>query len=170
MPTITVTATDMLTNLTQQAVTGTEVDYRFLALPIGTYRVQVAQTGFRTFVADNIVLTGWRPHRTLGRADPVRRRQFGALLLREQEGNQFVGTHQGDFVPCVFAGAVSGDDVHIASSIGEVHGAALSYRFTGKLNGDSMSGTLGCGRVFERSVKEAACIRSRIRSRWRRAV
>jgi L-seryl-tRNA(Ser) seleniumtransferase len=63
----------------------------------------------------------------------------------KQEGNRLAGTHQGDFVARDFSGAVSGNDVRIASSVGEVHGAALSYRFTGKLNGDTMSGTLDMG-------------------------
>jgi L-seryl-tRNA(Ser) seleniumtransferase len=63
----------------------------------------------------------------------------------KQQGNQLVGTHQGDFTPRDFTGTISADDVHILSSVGEVHGAALSYRFTGKLNGDSISGTLDMG-------------------------
>jgi uncharacterized pyridoxal phosphate-dependent enzyme len=63
----------------------------------------------------------------------------------KQQGNQLVGTHQGDFVARDFNGSISGSDVHIASSVGEVHGAALSYRFTGKLEGDKMSGALDMG-------------------------
>jgi L-seryl-tRNA(Ser) seleniumtransferase len=63
----------------------------------------------------------------------------------KQQGNQLSGTHQGDFVARDFSGAISGADVRISSSIGEVHGAALSYRFTGKLEGDRMSGTLDMG-------------------------
>ena len=48
--------------------------------------------------------------------------------------------------PAVLGTQVSpGDDVRIASNVGEVHGAALSYRFTGKLDGDSMSGSLDMG-------------------------
>jgi hypothetical protein len=63
----------------------------------------------------------------------------------KQTGNQLVGTHQGDFVARDFSGTISGDDVRISSSIGEVHGAALSYRFTGKLDGDKMAGALDMG-------------------------
>jgi uncharacterized pyridoxal phosphate-dependent enzyme len=63
----------------------------------------------------------------------------------KQQGNQLVGTHQGDFVARDFAGAISGDDVRISSSIGEVHGAALSYRFSGKIEGGKMSGALDMG-------------------------
>jgi uncharacterized pyridoxal phosphate-dependent enzyme len=62
-----------------------------------------------------------------------------------QTGSQLVGTHQGDFVARDFSGTISGNDVRISSSIGEVHGAALSYRFTGKLAGDKMSGVLDMG-------------------------
>ncbi len=63
----------------------------------------------------------------------------------KQNGNQLEGTHQGDFVARDFRGSISGDDVRIASSVGEAHGAALSYRFTGKITGDSMSGDLDMG-------------------------
>ena len=63
----------------------------------------------------------------------------------KQQGNQLTGTHQGDFVARDFNGSISGDDVRIFSSVGEVHGAALSYRFTGKVSGDRMSGSLDMG-------------------------
>jgi L-seryl-tRNA(Ser) seleniumtransferase len=66
------------------------------------------------------------------------------LHLRQQ-GNQIAGTHQGEFTARDLTGTVSGDDVRLASSVGEVHGAALSYRFTGKLSGDTMSGNLDMG-------------------------
>jgi L-seryl-tRNA(Ser) seleniumtransferase len=62
-----------------------------------------------------------------------------------QRGNQLSGTHQGEFVARELTGAISGSEVRISSSIGEVHGAAMSYRFTGKLEGDRMSGTLDMG-------------------------
>ena len=63
----------------------------------------------------------------------------------KQQGNQLVGTHQGDFISRDFSGAISGDDVRIESFISEAHGAALSYHFTGKLAGDTISGTLDMG-------------------------
>ncbi len=56
-----------------------------------------------------------------------------------------MGTHQGDFVARDFSGTISAYDVRISSSVGEVRGAALSYRFTGKLDGDKMSGALDMG-------------------------
>jgi L-seryl-tRNA(Ser) seleniumtransferase len=67
----------------------------------------------------------------------------------KQQGNRLAGTHQGDFVPRDFAGSISGADVRIASSIGEVHGAALSYTFTGSVEGDKMSGTLNMGEYLD---------------------
>lgn len=66
-------------------------------------------------------------------------------LYINQKGNQLQGTHQGEFTARDFTGTISGGDVRIASSIGEVHGAALSYRFTGKLDGDTLSGDLDLG-------------------------
>jgi len=63
----------------------------------------------------------------------------------KQQGNQLVGTHQGDFTARDFSGSISGGDVRISSNVGEVHGAALSYTFTGKLQGDNMSGGLNMG-------------------------
>jgi L-seryl-tRNA(Ser) seleniumtransferase len=66
-------------------------------------------------------------------------------LHMTQRGNQLTGTHQGEFVAREFSGTISGDEVRISSSIGEVHGAAMSYRFTGKLQGDQMSGELDMG-------------------------
>ena len=76
--------------------------------------------------------------------------QFAATLGEHtlhirQQGNQLTGTHQGEFTARDLNGTISGDEVRIASSIGEVHGAALSYHFTGKLAGDTMSGDLDLG-------------------------
>jgi hypothetical protein len=62
-----------------------------------------------------------------------------------QQGNQLAGTHQGEFTARDFTGTISGNEVRVVSSIGEVHGAALSYRFTGRLDGDTMSGDLDLG-------------------------
>ena len=87
-----------------------------------------------------------RPHRPLGRPHPSSRPASGDhTLYVKQQGNQLVGTHQGEFTARDCSGTISGDDVRIASSIGEVHGAALSYRFTGKLDGDTISGDVDLG-------------------------
>ena len=66
-------------------------------------------------------------------------------LYIKQQGNRLVGTHQGDFVARDFSGTISGNEVRIASSVGEIHGAALSYHFAGKLDGGKISGTLDMG-------------------------
>jgi L-seryl-tRNA(Ser) seleniumtransferase len=66
-------------------------------------------------------------------------------LYLKQDGTRIAGTHQGAFVTRDCRGTIEGDEVTIASSIGEVHGAALSYRFSGKLNGDSIAGDLNMG-------------------------
>ena len=66
-------------------------------------------------------------------------------LYIKQQGSRLVGTHQGEFTARDFTGTISGADVRIASAIGEVHGAALSYRFTGRLEADTMAGDLDMG-------------------------
>jgi L-seryl-tRNA(Ser) seleniumtransferase len=66
-------------------------------------------------------------------------------LHLKQQGNQVAGTHQGAFVTRDCSGTVAADEVVIASNVGEVHGAALSYRFSGKLAGDTLTGTLDMG-------------------------
>src|SRR5579871_1706516 len=97
----------------------------------------------------------WKPETLLEPAADLTGRwdvriQFAAgssnhVLHVKQKGNQLVGTHQGDFTARDCNGTISGSEVRIASSIGEVHGAALSYRFTGKIAGDRMSGALDMG-------------------------
>lgn len=67
------------------------------------------------------------------------------VLHIRQEGNQLAGTHQGEFIARDFSGSISGDQVRIASSVGENHGAAMSYRFEGKLDGDTIAGNLDLG-------------------------
>jgi D-glucosaminate-6-phosphate ammonia-lyase len=63
----------------------------------------------------------------------------------KQQGNEIMGTHQGDFISREFSGTIIDDEVRIASLISEAHGAALSYHFNGKVDGDTMSGTLDMG-------------------------
>ncbi|MCC6363519.1 MAG: hypothetical protein IT165_08330 [Bryobacterales bacterium] len=71
------------------------------------------------------------------------------VLHVQQEGNRLVGTHQGDFVSRDLSGTIEGADVRIASFVSEAHGAALSYRFTGTLDGGAMSGTLDMGEYLK---------------------
>jgi len=63
------------------------------------------------------------------------------LFLR-QDGGRIEGTHQGDYIPRDVAGAISGDSVELTSRVGEQHGAALTFKFSGRVSGDSMSGDL----------------------------
>lgn len=70
-------------------------------------------------------------------------------LHLHQQGNKVTGTHQGDFTPRDLQGSISGSEVKLTSSIGEQHGAALTYRFSGRVNADSLSGTLNMGEYRE---------------------
>src|SRR5262249_28051605 len=63
----------------------------------------------------------------------------------KQEGNRITGTHQGEYLSREIAGTIDGDEVQLASNVSESHGDALSFRFTGKLQGDGMSGALDMG-------------------------
>jgi len=75
------------------------------------------------------------------------------LFLRQDSG-RIVGTHQGDFISRDLYGSIDGDIVKFASQVGESHGFALGYRFTGTVQGDSMSGDLDLGEY--RSAKWSA--------------
>jgi L-seryl-tRNA(Ser) seleniumtransferase len=66
-------------------------------------------------------------------------------LHLQQVGSRIEGSHQGDFVARDLSGTIEGNTVQIASSYTERHGDALSFRFTGAVAGDSMSGTLDMG-------------------------
>lgn len=66
-------------------------------------------------------------------------------LYIQQQGNHLTGTHQGDFIARDFSGTIVGRDVDISSHVGEVHGAALSYHFSGTLTAEEMTGALSMG-------------------------
>src|SRR5579871_6380422 len=51
-----VTVTNTQTNLSQHTVTADDGSYRFLALPVGTYKVNVTTAGFQQFNTTDIVL------------------------------------------------------------------------------------------------------------------
>jgi L-seryl-tRNA(Ser) seleniumtransferase len=63
----------------------------------------------------------------------------------QQNGNRIEGIHQGNFLTRDIAGTINGDAVTLASVVTERHGDALNYRFTGKLAGETMSGSLDLG-------------------------
>jgi len=63
-------------------------------------------------------------------------------IFIRQEGGRIEGTHQGDYTARELAGSISGDRVEMTSRVGEQHGAALTFKFSGTVSGDSMSGNL----------------------------
>jgi hypothetical protein len=56
VPNVAVTITNVETNLTQQTTTDPTGEYRFLAVPVGTYKVEASHAGFRTFIAGNVLM------------------------------------------------------------------------------------------------------------------
>jgi L-seryl-tRNA(Ser) seleniumtransferase len=66
-------------------------------------------------------------------------------LVLQQNGNRLEGIHQGNFLTRDVAGTISGDTVSLASTVTERHGDSLNYRFSGKIAGDTISGTLSLG-------------------------
>jgi D-glucosaminate-6-phosphate ammonia-lyase len=67
------------------------------------------------------------------------------ILHLQQQGNDLGGTQQGNCLARDIAGTISGDAVTLLSNVTERHGDALRYRFTGKVSGEAMSGTLDMG-------------------------
>lgn len=63
----------------------------------------------------------------------------------QQNGNRLEGLHQGNFISRDISGTISGHTVTLASNVTERHGDALTYRFSGKVTGDTISGTLDMG-------------------------
>jgi hypothetical protein len=57
MPNVKVTVSNVATNFTRSTVTDFAGEYRFLSLPVGTYRVEGEISGFQRFVEDHIELT-----------------------------------------------------------------------------------------------------------------
>jgi L-seryl-tRNA(Ser) seleniumtransferase len=65
--------------------------------------------------------------------------------MLQQNGNRLEGTHQGDFVLRDISGTASRDAVSMTSIVTERHGDALTYRFTGRVAGETLSGVLDLG-------------------------
>jgi D-glucosaminate-6-phosphate ammonia-lyase len=63
----------------------------------------------------------------------------------EQNASQLQGTHRGNFTARDIAGTINGDAILLTSIVTERHGDSLRYRFSGKVAGDTMSGTLDLG-------------------------
>ncbi|GAA2140995.1 hypothetical protein GCM10009802_51430 [Streptomyces synnematoformans] len=72
-------------------------------------------------------------------------------LRLSQDGAQLSGTHTGEFVSRSASGSVSGTEVTVRSRYGEEHGDALSYTFTGTVEGDRMGGDLDMGEYLKGS-------------------
>jgi uncharacterized pyridoxal phosphate-dependent enzyme len=71
------------------------------------------------------------------------------LSIRQEE-NRLTGVHQGDFVGRDLSGAIDGDAVRIYSTIPEnATGDHLEFTFTGKVNGNVMSGELDMAEYFK---------------------
>ena len=56
VPGVRVVATNLETNLTRDAVSDASGQYRILALPAGTYRIEASSKGFQTFLISGVVL------------------------------------------------------------------------------------------------------------------
>ncbi len=70
------------------------------------------------------------------------------ILHIKQDKTRLVGTHQGDFVARDLGGVIDGNQVRFSSAYNESHGDSLTYRFSGKAEGDTMSGELDMGEYF----------------------
>lgn len=66
-----------------------------------------------------------------------------------QAGNRLSGVHQGNFQSRDLTGSINGDAVAFGSTVTERHGDSLSYRFSGKLAGDTMTGALDMGEYLK---------------------
>jgi D-glucosaminate-6-phosphate ammonia-lyase len=67
-------------------------------------------------------------------------------LSLQQRNGRVQGIHRGEFVARDLAGTIDGDTVELRSSLPEqAIGNALNFTFTGKVNGDTMSGDLDMG-------------------------
>jgi L-seryl-tRNA(Ser) seleniumtransferase len=71
------------------------------------------------------------------------------VLHLRQQGARIEGTHQGDFVSRDLGGSIDGSEVRLSSSYPERHGDSLNFQFTGKLEGDTISGVLDMGEYLQ---------------------
>jgi D-glucosaminate-6-phosphate ammonia-lyase len=71
-------------------------------------------------------------------------------LSLQQQGGRVQGVHRGEFVARDLSGTVDGDAVQLRSSLPErAIGNALNFTFTGKIDGDVMSGDLDMGEYLK---------------------
>ncbi len=69
-------------------------------------------------------------------------------LALEQQSDQLMGTHRGEYVSGDLAGTVAANEVRFRSSQ-KMEGTRLSWDFIGKASGDSMTGTVNMGEYGE---------------------
>lgn len=69
-------------------------------------------------------------------------------LILEQDGGKLMGTHEGEFAAGDLNGTVTGNEVRFQSGYG-TEGTRVSYQFTGKADGTTMSGTVALGEYGE---------------------
>ena len=69
----------------------------------------------------------------------------------QQDGNRLTGIHQGDFLTRDINGTIDADTVTLASTVTERQGDSLNYRFSGKVSGETLSGTLDMGEYLDAS-------------------
>jgi L-seryl-tRNA(Ser) seleniumtransferase len=71
-------------------------------------------------------------------------------LSLHQHGGRIQGIHRGEFVARDLTGSIDGDAVQLHSSLPErAIGNALSFTFTGKVEGETMSGELDMGEYLK---------------------
>ena len=70
----------------------------------------------------------------------------------EQDGNWIQGTHKGDFDTKNMVGTIDGDEVKIKSTI-PIVGNIIIYLFSGKVNGDIISGDIHMGEYLTAKFK-----------------
>ena len=68
-----------------------------------------------------------------------------------QDGGRLQGTHQGDFRARELTGTIEGDSVTFVTRPARSRGDNLTFRFTGTLGGNSMSGELDMGEYLSAS-------------------
>jgi len=70
-------------------------------------------------------------------------------LYLHQQDTHIDGTHYGDYVARDLSGAIHGTEVKFTSEVGERHGAALTYTFSGTAAADRMEGDLDLGEYLK---------------------
>jgi uncharacterized pyridoxal phosphate-dependent enzyme len=74
------------------------------------------------------------------------------VLFLEQDGNWITGTHQSDFATQEIAGVVEGDEVKMRSNFRAV-ADSINYWFSGKISGDTMTGSVFLGEYLTAKFK-----------------